>query len=73
MRCCVPPALHSYYRQPEAFRHDVLTLRDNAARVTTMREFHAWLYGTHMCYAVARQGEWGAEKPAMQDAALASY
>ena len=48
-------------------------LRDSAARVTTMRDFHAWLYGTHMCYAVARQDEWGAQKPAMQDAALASY
>ncbi len=49
------------------------SLRDNAARITTMPAFHAWLYGTHMCYAVARQNEWGAAPPAMPDAALASY
>ena len=48
-------------------------LRRNAEAVRTAPQFHAWLYGTHMCYAVARQGEWGAQPPAMADKALASY
>jgi uncharacterized SAM-binding protein YcdF (DUF218 family) len=48
-------------------------LRENAGRIRSISAFHAWLYGTHKCYAVARQGEWSEAPPAMQDAALASY
>ena len=53
-------------------RESLATLQRNAAEVRTAPQFHAWLNGTHMCYAVARQGEWGAA-PAMADKALASY
>ena len=53
-------------------RDSLATLRRNAEAVRTAPQFHAWLNGTHMCYAVSRQGEWGAA-PAMADKALASY
>ena len=49
------------------------TLKGNAARVRSMAAFHAWINDTHACYAVSRQGEWGAAPPGMKDAALASY
>lgn len=32
---------------------------ENTGGMKTLPEFHAWLYQTHMCYAVSRQGEFG--------------
>eukprot|EP00890_Picochlorum_soloecismus_P001470 jgi/Picsp_1/2323/NSC_05786-R1_protein len=32
---------------------------DNTRGMKTLQEFHDWLYHTHLCYAVSRQGEFG--------------
>lgn len=35
----------------------IAALTSNAERITDLRSFHAWLFDTHACYAVPRQGE----------------
>ncbi|KAK9846555.1 hypothetical protein WJX81_006513 [Elliptochloris bilobata] len=43
-------------------------------KLHTLADFHAWLFQTHLCYAVARQGEFGVQAADDVDAkALASY
>ena len=39
----------------------VETWRRNTAPLDTMQKFHEWLFATHLCYSVGRQGEWGGE------------
>ncbi|GIL71106.1 hypothetical protein Vretifemale_1735 [Volvox reticuliferus] len=55
------------------FEPDVLKIRrdkEDASRVawlrtaegfTSLRDLHTWLYGTHLCYSVSRQHEFGAQ------------
>jgi hypothetical protein len=53
------------------------TLRANAARITTLASFHAWLFATHACYSASRQGELlgkdGKALAPLSPALLASY
>ena len=53
------------------------TLRANAATITTLASFHAWLFATHACYSASRQGELlgkdGQALPPLPPALLASY
>ena len=37
----------------------VAAWRRNTAPLRTLPALHAWLFATHLCYAVPRQHEWG--------------
>ena len=44
----------------------------NTGRMTTLTEFHEWMYQTHLCYAVSRQGEFGRQDD-LNDALKGTY
>eukprot|EP00891_Asterochloris_glomerata_P008433 jgi/Astpho2/8433/Aster-x0355 len=46
----------------------------NAAKLQDSRQFHEWLFSTHLCYAAGRQGEFGKRDAGqISDKALGSY
>lgn len=39
----------------------------------TLTEIHAWLFDTHLCYSVSRQGEFGKTAVEMDPKLAATY
>lgn len=66
-----PPEVLQSRRQREAA--SLLTWRGNSAKITSIKKLHSWLFDTHLCYSVSRQGEWDVAAKAVDDKALASY
>ncbi|GLI64517.1 hypothetical protein VaNZ11_007786 [Volvox africanus] len=64
-----PDVLKSRREKEDASR--VAWLR-TAEGLTSLRDLHTWLYGTHLCYSVSRQHEFGA-KTITDPKLLASY
>lgn len=56
----------------ERERASVQRFHEDTAHMATLADFSEWLHRTHLCYAVARQGEWGCKED-LAPRVLASY
>jgi hypothetical protein len=51
----------------------VATWHRDTAHMRTLTELHAWLFDTHLCYSVSRQGEFGKTAVEMDPKLAATY
>ena len=51
----------------------VATWHKNTDGIVTLRDFHKWMYDTHLCYGVPRQHQYGSASKRLPKELRASY